>query len=65
MKLLDFFHKEEIYKSSKEGHFPFLLGFVRNCKIMVFKDLGPNHLQISKLRSILGEIPERIHGNNP
>jgi hypothetical protein len=49
MKIQGFFRRE-IYKSSREGHFPFLLGFVRNCKIVDFKDLGPYHWQISGLR---------------
>jgi hypothetical protein len=41
MKLLDFVQGKEGYKSVREGHYPFLLEFVRKFKIMVFKDLGP------------------------
>jgi hypothetical protein len=46
---MGFFHRDEIYKNSREGHCPFLLGFVRNCEIVVFKDLGPDHWQRSRL----------------
>jgi hypothetical protein len=41
---------ERIYtRVIREGHCPILLGFVRKCKIVVFKDLGPNHWQRSRL----------------
>jgi hypothetical protein len=40
---MGFFRREEFYKSSGEGPCPILLGFGINCKIVVFKDLGPNH----------------------
>jgi hypothetical protein len=43
MKLIGFVRNEEIYKRAREGHCPFLLEFVRKCKIVGFKDLGPNH----------------------
>jgi hypothetical protein len=41
IKFYGFFCSEEIYKSSSEGHWPFLLEFFRKFKTMVFKDLGP------------------------
>jgi hypothetical protein len=44
-----FFCGEEIYKSFKEGLCPFMLGFDINCKIVVFKDLGPDHWHRSRL----------------
>jgi hypothetical protein len=43
MKLMGFFYREEVYKSTKEDSYPILLEFGRNGKIVVFKDLGPNH----------------------
>jgi hypothetical protein len=43
MKLPVFFHDKEGYKNAIEGHFPFLLGFDINYKIMVLKYLGPDH----------------------
>jgi hypothetical protein len=43
MKHMGFFRREEVYKSVREGPCPILLEFGRNCKIVVFKDLGPNH----------------------
>jgi hypothetical protein len=33
----------DICKSVREGHSPFLLRFVRNCEIVVFKDMSPDH----------------------
>jgi hypothetical protein len=50
MKILGFVRIEEIYKSDKRCHCPFLLGFVRNCKIVIFKDLGLDHWKKSRLR---------------
>jgi hypothetical protein len=50
MKLMGFFYRDEIEQSSREGHFPFLLGFVKNSEIVVFKYLGRNHWQRSILR---------------
>jgi hypothetical protein len=44
MKLMGFFRRDELYKSSREGHFPFLLEFVKNDEIVVFKDLGSRSL---------------------
>jgi hypothetical protein len=40
---MDFFRREEVYKRAKEGPCHILLEFGRNCKIMVFKDLNPDH----------------------
>lgn len=50
MKLMVFLCNEEIYESAREGYCPFLLEFVRNCKLVVFKDLGPDHSKRSRLR---------------
>jgi hypothetical protein len=49
MKLLGFFQTEDIYKSVREDHCPFMLGFVRNYKLVVFKYMGPNHWQKPKI----------------
>jgi len=43
MKLMGLFHRDDIYKSFREGHCPFLLGFIKKYEIMVFKDLGLDH----------------------
>jgi hypothetical protein len=46
---MGFVCRDDFYKISREGPCPFWLSFVRNDKIMVFKDLGPDHWQRSKL----------------
>jgi hypothetical protein len=43
MKIMGFVHREEIYESGRDEHYPFLLGFSINYKIVAFKDLSPNH----------------------
>jgi hypothetical protein len=43
MKLMGFIHRDELYKSVREGHCPFLLEFIKNDEIMVFKDLALDH----------------------
>jgi hypothetical protein len=49
MKLVVFFHRDELYKSAREGQCPFLFGFVKNGKMVAFKDLSTDHWK----RSIL------------
>jgi hypothetical protein len=65
MKVMGFMHREEIYKSAKEGHCPILLGFVRKCKIMVIKDMGPDHWKRSRLCKTLGDSTEIKHADKP
>jgi len=38
-------YRQYIYKNEREGHYSFLLGFGRNCEIVFFKALGPDHGQ--------------------
>jgi hypothetical protein len=40
---MGFVYRDDIYKSVKEGHCPFLLGLVKNYEIVVSKDMGPYH----------------------
>jgi hypothetical protein len=43
MKIMRFFHEGYLYQIYREGPYPILLEFGRNCKIMVSKDLGLDH----------------------
>jgi hypothetical protein len=43
MKIVLFFHREEVYKNTREGPCPILLGFGKKYKIVVFKYLDPDH----------------------
>jgi hypothetical protein len=46
---MGFFYREDFYEISRDGPCRFLLGFVKNDEIVVFKDLGPDHWQRSRL----------------
>jgi hypothetical protein len=43
MKIMVFFRRDDLYKSTIEVDCPFMLGFFKNGEIVDFKDLGPEH----------------------